>query len=138
MENGTGAVKDERKIKDLLWNCRSYGSTMERILKSKTSIMILDYLTTETEITIITEGKDQVFSLKELEGYLIRTDALDWELDFSDGSGEHVQNVGQMSMEEYFDTSRSRILMDLQGFLEIKKGDQWTSNVIGKILNKAI
>jgi hypothetical protein len=100
--------------------------------------MILDYLTTETEITIITEGEDQVFSLKELEGYLTRTDALDWELNFSDESGEHVQNVGQMSMEEYFDTSRSRILMDLQGFLEIKKGDQWTSNVIGKILNKAI
>jgi hypothetical protein len=104
----------------------------------KNTDMILDYLTTETEITIITKDGEHTYPMKDYYNFLRRNDKLDWELNLSDDRGEHVQSTGLMSMEEYWNTSHTYILLDLEEFLVSKQGDQWTSNVIGKILNKAI
>jgi hypothetical protein len=45
---------------------------------------------------------------------------LDGELNYADYEGEHIQQTGQMDMEEYFDQDERYIKLDLQTYMESK------------------
>ena len=57
---------------------------------------------------------------QDFEDYLDRNGLLDWELNYADLEGEHVQQAGRMDIEEYFELEEKFIKLDLEAYLESK------------------
>jgi hypothetical protein len=66
------------------------------------------------------DGRQWPIQETDFEKYLERNGLLDWELDYADYEGEHIQQTGQMELEEYFDQDERYIKLDLQTYLESK------------------
>jgi hypothetical protein len=66
------------------------------------------------------DGRQWAIQENDFEKYLQRNGLLDWELDYADHEGEHIQQTGQMDIEEYFGQDERYIKLDLQTYLESK------------------
>ena len=62
-------------------------------------------------------GEQQALCEKRYERYLLRNDMLNTELNYSDDTGQHVQETSIMTMDEYFDTDFDLILSDLSYYV---------------------
>ena len=78
------------------------------------------------------DGRQWPIQEKDFQKYLERNGLLDWELDYADYEGEHVQNTGKMDLEEYFEQDERYIKLDLEAYLVSK---YVVKNVTGYINN---
>lgn len=53
----------------------------------------------------------------KFEHFLKIEDKLDWELNTTDHTGEHLQFLGTMSLDEYWNTNKKYILVDLYDYI---------------------
>lgn len=68
-------------------------------------------------------GGSYEICLEKFELFLLTHDRLNWEINYSDHNGNHVQRSGIMSMGEYWDSNKQYIMEDLNDFLIIQKLD---------------
>ena len=73
--------------------------------------------------TIHLEVNDDTYeiSLEKFELFLLTHDRLDWQINYSDHNGNHVQRSGVMSMDEYWSSNKQYIIEDINDFLIIQK-----------------
>ena len=73
--------------------------------------------------TIHLEVNDDSYeiSLEKFELLLLTHDRLNWEINYSDHNGNHVQRSGVMSMDEYWSSNKQYIIEDINDFLIIQK-----------------
>ena len=90
--------------------------------------------------TIHLEVNDDTYeiSLEKFELFLLTHDRLNWQINYSDQNGNHVQRSGVMSMDEYWDSNKQYILEDFNDFLvinilDIKKVSEGIFACIDKI-----
>lgn len=99
----------------------------------------------EVDVQNITTSSEQ----KELEievkirkrcfwDFIVFNDKANWELNSSDSSGEHVQQSGQMSEEEYFELDNETVYQDIYEFIAgnpIRYRSQIVEDSLKSILN---
>lgn len=66
---------------------------------------------------------DYEIAVEKFELFLLIHDRLNWEINYSDHNGNHVQRSGVMSMNEYWDSNKEYIMEDLNYFLVTQKLD---------------
>ena len=66
------------------------------------------------------DGRQWPIQEPDFENYLERNGLLDWELNYADLKGEHVQQAGKMDIEEYFELDHKYIKLDIEAYLESK------------------
>jgi hypothetical protein len=66
------------------------------------------------------DGRQWPIQEADFEKYLERNGLLDWELDYADYEGEHIQQTGKMDLDDYFEQDERYIKLDLQTYLESK------------------
>ncbi len=89
--------------------------------KLKQLFEIEDFELWETEIEVFTaSGKDYLISREQFENWLRWDDRLNWEYNYSDCAGEHVQELGVMSLTEYWAQDSDTIKSDLYDFIVVK------------------
>jgi hypothetical protein len=66
------------------------------------------------------DGRQWIIQEDDLARYLDRNGLLDWELNYADHEGEHVQHTGKMELEEYFELEDPFIRLDLEAYLQSK------------------
>ena len=66
------------------------------------------------------DGRQWPIQEADFERYLERNGRLDWELNYADHEGEHIQQTGKMDLEEYFETDPKFVRLDLETYLESK------------------
>lgn len=99
---------------------------------------IKDYNVWENDIEIFSDKKDWIISRSGFENWLRFSDRLNWEMNISDHNGNHVQETGVMSIEEYWSLDQNSIKTDLYDYVVIKVLDVKVFDVfqsLGNILN---
>ena len=106
---------------------------------------IEDYNISEEEIEVIAfknnEEKNYTIDRQKFENWLRFNDKLDYCLDWADYAGEHQQETGQMSLDEYWESSRECIKEDLYDYIIIKIEGEKVFDVfwlLGKIFNPTL
>lgn len=81
----------------------------------------------ENQITVFavkgTASKTITVPRQKFENWLRFDDRLNWEMNCSDYKGEHVQETGVMSMEEYYALPEREIDKDLYDYIVLKMED---------------
>lgn len=103
---------------------------------------IEDYNISDEEIEVTTfkngEEKNYIIDRQKFERWLRHNDKLDYCFDWSDYRGDHQQDTGQMSLEEYWESSRKCICEDIYDYIIVKiEGEQVFDvfGLLGKIFN---
>lgn len=103
---------------------------------------IEDYNISDEEIEVTTfkndVEKNYTIDRQKFEKWLRHNDKLDYCFDWSDYAGEHQQEVGQMSLDEYWESGREYIYQDLYDYIIIKiEGEKFFDvfGLLGKIFN---
>lgn len=55
--------------------------------------------------------------VSKFQDWLIFDERIEWELNFSDYTGSHVQSSGTMSFEEYFMSNEEQIFQDFYDYI---------------------
>ena len=81
---------------------------------------ITDFNLWEKEIEVLTDKKDYFIPRQKFEDWLRWDDRLNWEMNYSDHNGDHKQETGVMSLEEYWSTDQKGIKEDLYDYIVTK------------------
>jgi len=99
---------------------------------------ISDYNVWENDIEIFSNKKDWVISRKGFENWLLFDDRLNWEMNVSDHAGEHQQETGVMTLDEYWSLDQEAIKKDLYDYVVTRVIGEEVFDVfksLGAILN---
>ena len=81
---------------------------------------ITDYNKDNKILTVdLSTGNRCHIPLLNFETWLIRSERLQWIADYPDHNGEHVQEAGIMSLEQYWEMSHHFIHADIYDFIVI-------------------
>lgn len=104
---------------------------------------IIEYILTDNEIETfilynnMTERKIDI-PRNKFEDWLLFDDRLNTEMNLSDESGNHKQELGQLSLDEYWALNRSEIEKDLYDYIVINYESEKVFDIdksLAKILN---
>lgn len=84
------------------------------------------------EIMVECESDQYAVNEADFEKYLQRNNCLEWEMNYSDHNGEHVQRTGNMSLDEYFAQPRGFIKIDLAAYLQSKHVTKDIFTILGE------
>ena len=98
---------------------------------------ITDYNLWEDDIEVFTDKKDYFIIRQKFENWLRFSDRLNYEMNYSDHNGEHIQETWVMSLEEYWGLTRKEIIKDLYDYIVVKIIGEETFDIF-KVLNKII
>lgn len=88
---------------------------------TKNLFEIESYSLDESEIIVYPDhGEPVTFSKTKFENWLLFTDRLNWEMNFSDNGGDHIQQVGTLSLSEYWEMLPASINADLYDYIILK------------------
>lgn len=65
--------------------------------------------------------------LNKFERWLKQTDRLEWVHEYSDNTGDHIQETGRYTMDQYWGMSRAYLKYDIYEFIGIHFIDPFTS-----------
>jgi hypothetical protein len=103
----------------------------------KTLFEIIDFITDRNinSLTVELENNTCEIPLSKFEAWLERTDRLNWVHDWSDHSGEHCQESGTYTLDQYWDMSHQYIAHDIYTYILINFVDPFKDikNSITKI-----
>jgi hypothetical protein len=75
---------------------------------------IQEYNRFSREILVETvDGRQWAIQEPDFEKYLQRNGLLDWELNYADHEGKHIQETGTMDIDDYFEQDKRYIKPDL-------------------------
>ena len=103
----------------------------------KTLFEIIDFITDRNinSLTVELENNTCEIPLSKFEAWLERTDRLNWVHDWSDHTGEHCQESGTYTLDQYWDMSHQYIAHDIYTYILINFVDPFKDikNSITKI-----
>jgi len=103
----------------------------------KTLFEIIDFIAERNlnSLTVELENTTCEIPLSKFEDWLHRTDRLNWVHDWSDHSGEHCQESGTYTLDQYWDMSHQYIAHDIYTYILINFVDPFKDikNSITKI-----
>lgn len=85
----------------------------------KTLFEIIDFITERNlnSLTVELENNTCEIPLSKYEDWLQRTDRLNWVHDWSDHTGEHCQETGTYTLDQYWKMSSRHIAHDIYSFI---------------------
>jgi hypothetical protein len=103
----------------------------------KTLFEIIDFIAERNlnSLTVELENTTCEIPLSKFEDWLQRTDRLNWVHDWSDHTGEHCQESGTYTLDQYWDMSHKYIAHDIYTYILINFVDPFKDikNSITKI-----
>lgn len=87
----------------------------------KTLMKIIDFNLDrdDNQITVDLDTNRCFIPLDQFESWLKRTDRLQWVHDYSDYTGEHCQDTGEYSFDQYWQMAQAYIKHDIYEFIVI-------------------
>lgn len=87
----------------------------------KTLMKIIDFNLDrdDNQITVDLDTNRCFIPLDQFEAWLKRTDRLQWVHDYSDYTGEHCQDTGEYSFDQYWQMAQAYIKHDIYEFIVI-------------------